>query len=362
MEIKKEVDFLKSLSLFKTFSNEQIQDIKEHFVEEKFPPNMPIISEGDLTNDVYLIVEGEVAVFKWDEDHHSEVIIGRIGKDEMFGEMSFIDNSPRSSTIKTIKPTTTLKLAKESLKNNQLLQGILSNIFAHIAEVNINRLRISNQNLVKNLKEKQSFFQLWHDTGKFLFYVYFILGFSALFSGFAPLNIQPYLPWFLAVLPIFFAIRENRFDWKKFGINFNQWVSVILISGLTIFLVVMGVLLANFYTKGDPLNAFKQSNFLAVNKLPSIGLLILYCFFQEFIARGVLQTSIQNFFQDTKGYKSILLNASFLFLFFISFGYETALSIFLISLPLGVFYLKQKTLLGIFLIHFFLLLFGFLRF
>lgn len=361
VDTEKEVDFLKSLSVFKTFSKEQIQDIKDHFVEEKFPPNVTIINEGDLTNDVYLIVEGEVAVFKWDEDHLSEVIIGRIGKDDIFGEMSFIDNSPRSSTIRTIKPTTTLKLSKESLQNNQLLQGILTNIFAHIAEININRLRTSNQNLVKSLKEKQSFFKLWQDTGKFLFYVYFILALGVFLSGFFSKSLQPYLPWFIAAGPILLAIRENKFRWKNFGMNLDQWLSVTFTSCLTILIVWVGVFLAHFYTGERYFKDISPTLFNA-EKVYSFGFLALYCFFHEFIARGVLQTSIQTFFQDTKGYKSLLINAAFLFLFFVSFGYLTALNIFIISLPLGLIYLKQKTLLGVFIIHLFLLVFDFIKF
>ena len=62
-----------------------------------------IFKEGDNADGAYYIVEGKVKVVS-SSTFHEQVILDELGEDEIFGEMSLIDNKPRSATIITATP------------------------------------------------------------------------------------------------------------------------------------------------------------------------------------------------------------------------------------------------------------------
>lgn len=105
---------------------------------------------------------------------------------------------------------------------------------------------------------------------------------------------------------------------------------------------------------------FERWDFFSHFKI--LAFMAVYTFAQEFIARGILQTSLQDFLKDDKGYGSIFINAAFLFFFLYSLSFAIAANVFLVSISLGFIFLRQKTLLGTFLIHFFLLSLGILKY
>ena len=59
-----------------------------------------LMNEGDPSDLLYLLHSGELAVYKYDKVSKSHNVIGYIEPGEMVGEMSFLDNLPRSATIK----------------------------------------------------------------------------------------------------------------------------------------------------------------------------------------------------------------------------------------------------------------------
>ena len=87
----------------------------------------------------------------------------------------------------------------------------------------------------------------------------------------------------------------------------------------------------------------------------------LYAFLEEFMARGILQSSLQKFLNDAKGHKSVLLNACFLFVLLFPLGFARAAMAFILAIPMGCIYAQQKSLLGVFLMHFILLVLGLIK-
>ena len=62
-----------------------------------------LIHEGDLGDTAYCIVEGEVRV--WKRGESGEVELARLGKGSIFGEMSIVDEKPRSASITAVTDT-----------------------------------------------------------------------------------------------------------------------------------------------------------------------------------------------------------------------------------------------------------------
>lgn len=356
MDTKTELELLRNQSLLEGLSDERIISLFEHSEEEKFAPNQIIFEEGAQTTDLYIILDGQVSVLKWDGEHSTQVLIDKITKGETFGEMSFMDGSPRSATIKAAKPLTLLKLSKDKLSATK---DILTQIYANIALINIKRLRNSNERYVKNLQELQWVNKTQKNIGAFVIFQYLAMG--AIFAWMGP-TAAYYIPWALGLVVAFFLIRSYGFDFSRFGLHFKNFFSVIATSLLAVAAVLGIVWFSTPISEALSLPnlAFKWSPEQNIVPLSQWIFLAIYCFSQEFVARGVLQTGLQDFLNDAKGYKALFINVIFLFIFLLLMGTETAIKFGLLGIPMGLIYLKQKNIFGVFLIHFLLAVLGIL--
>src|SRR5262249_52985726 len=83
-------------------SPEQMRAMTAHAVTRSFPRNAVIVSEGDRTDSLYIILDGRVKAFVSDSDG-KEVVLSTQGAGEYFGEM-ILDEGPRSASIMTLEP------------------------------------------------------------------------------------------------------------------------------------------------------------------------------------------------------------------------------------------------------------------
>jgi CRP-like cAMP-binding protein len=80
--------------------------------------NKTLIREGEESLSMYLVQEGELIVSKKDGDQ--DVVLGIIRAGELVGELSFLDQSPRSATVKAM---TDCKLLQIPLKTLEEVMG-----------------------------------------------------------------------------------------------------------------------------------------------------------------------------------------------------------------------------------------------
>ena len=66
------------------------------------PKSTVVVSEGDVTDSLYVVLSGRVKVFVTDEQG-KEVVIATIGAGDYFGEL-VLDGGPRSASIMTLEP------------------------------------------------------------------------------------------------------------------------------------------------------------------------------------------------------------------------------------------------------------------
>lgn len=77
---------------------------------QTFKKNAGIISEGDLSDSIFIIQSGRVKVFLTDRDG-GEVLLNIHGPGEYFGEM-VLDEGPRSASVMTLEPSRFLVISK----------------------------------------------------------------------------------------------------------------------------------------------------------------------------------------------------------------------------------------------------------
>lgn len=91
-----------------------LRDFAQHAVTRTFPKNTVVVTEGDLTDSLYIVVSGRVKIYVSD-DKGKEIVLNESGPGEYFGEM-VLDEGPRSASVMTLEPTRFLVVPKEDFQ------------------------------------------------------------------------------------------------------------------------------------------------------------------------------------------------------------------------------------------------------
>jgi CRP/FNR family transcriptional regulator, cyclic AMP receptor protein len=101
----------KDVSPDDVLSDAELKAVSQRAVTRTFAKNTVVVSEGDRTDSLYIIVSGRVKIYVSD-DKGKEIILNQAGPGEYFGEMA-LDEGPRSASVMTLEPTRFLVVPKE---------------------------------------------------------------------------------------------------------------------------------------------------------------------------------------------------------------------------------------------------------
>lgn len=103
---------LKSVPLFSHLSDEEATSIARATRERAYPKNSVIVFEDDPGDALFVVKSGQVKVVLTGE-HGREVILSVLGEGDFFGEMSLIDDQPRSAHVIAMEDSKLLVLYRE---------------------------------------------------------------------------------------------------------------------------------------------------------------------------------------------------------------------------------------------------------
>ncbi len=106
---------LQQIHLFSNLATNESAVLTDHSTTRSYPANTVLITEGDRSDSLYVILEGEVKVFVSDENG-KEAILNLMGPGEYFGELALLDDSPRSASVMTLVPTKVMIITKSDFK------------------------------------------------------------------------------------------------------------------------------------------------------------------------------------------------------------------------------------------------------
>ena len=120
------------LPLFEALTQEHRDALAQHFVLRRCPKKTIVIYEGDDTNSLYIILEGKVKVYL-DDQSGKEVVLNTQGAGEYFGEVSLLDEGPRSASVITTEECQFAVLMKKDFvdcltKNPQMAFKIIQGL------------------------------------------------------------------------------------------------------------------------------------------------------------------------------------------------------------------------------------------
>jgi CRP-like cAMP-binding protein len=114
-------------------------------------PGALLCKEGDAETFMGILVEGTASVLKTKTDG-SKMTIGRLGRDKSFGEMSILDQEPRSATVVADTEIQMLILPRAEFERLMATEPKVANKFLlRIARLLTNRLRETTGHLVEQL-------------------------------------------------------------------------------------------------------------------------------------------------------------------------------------------------------------------
>jgi len=102
-------NFLVNLPLFDSFNVDELSVLAKHMSYVHLRRGEFLFVEGDKGNFMGFVVRGVLEVLKKAETGEN-IIIARLTKGSLIGEMALIDKSPRSATVIAKQPTTMVTL------------------------------------------------------------------------------------------------------------------------------------------------------------------------------------------------------------------------------------------------------------
>src|SRR5260221_5531185 len=133
-------DILRSIPLFKLFDDQEIEALSGHWDEQRVLAGQMTISQGDPGGTMFLVKAGRVQLFL--RDRLGEYVdLGIIEQDGLFGELSLLDNEPRSASARAIENTELIIIDRNDL---ELLVKAHPDAALNMMEMLGHRVRASN--------------------------------------------------------------------------------------------------------------------------------------------------------------------------------------------------------------------------
>ncbi|MCS6836788.1 MAG: cyclic nucleotide-binding domain-containing protein [Anaerolineae bacterium] len=90
--------FLAKVPLFRGLKERQLRRIAERMREREFKANEAIVEQGNPGVGLYIVVNGEARVLRRQADG-GQLELDRLARTQFFGELSLLDEAPRSASV-----------------------------------------------------------------------------------------------------------------------------------------------------------------------------------------------------------------------------------------------------------------------
>jgi CRP/FNR family cyclic AMP-dependent transcriptional regulator len=103
-------DTLAHVELFSGLEKKDLQQLAGACRERTYSPGTKLIKQGDTGVGLYVITNGSVHVSRENDPDKAELDLGTVGPGNVLGEMSLLDDLPRSANVTAVTDVTALLL------------------------------------------------------------------------------------------------------------------------------------------------------------------------------------------------------------------------------------------------------------
>lgn len=130
--------FLRRVPLLSSLNEQQLDTLAAGSARRNFPKGRTIVSEGEPSQTLYILLSGRAKVQRSDSEG-KEVILAVLGSGDFFGEMSLIDEAPRSASVITLESCDFMAINKDSFKSmlmqsNEMCMAVMKGMVRRLRE------------------------------------------------------------------------------------------------------------------------------------------------------------------------------------------------------------------------------------
>ncbi|MEZ4669778.1 MAG: cyclic nucleotide-binding domain-containing protein [Anaerolineae bacterium] len=103
--------FLHTVPMFQGLDNRQLLRLGRRFTERSFGVNEKIVTQGTLGIGLFIIEKGKADAVRLYPDG-TRTVVNTFGPTDFFGELSLLDEAPRTADVVATEPTTCLVLTQ----------------------------------------------------------------------------------------------------------------------------------------------------------------------------------------------------------------------------------------------------------
>ncbi|MBP0000112.1 MAG: cyclic nucleotide-binding domain-containing protein [Cyanobacteria bacterium SID2] len=356
---------LEKFLILKHLSKEEIVRI-ESICEVRFYDSGDLIfQEGEISDELYFLASGKVNLHKTEESKKHNLKFKEISEGTSFGEMSFIDGSPRSCSIEAATPKTQVYvLSKQKFIDSvPEAQNLINIISGAIVQQLSDRLRTLNNRYINTLQKQIDELRERNNFASFLFlilsclFVVTIVN-SAILDFLPNYNSRSSLPFLIGYLvvailiPSFIGRSQLKFSFREIGITFENMkqsltdgivFSIISILGLWGLAFLLDIIL-------------QDKQFLSeIWSFPGTSITLFIFFIHSYIQevlRAAIQVSIENFLRNRTKLFGVFIAALLFGMFHIPYGTTVIFMTLVGSVIFGLIYKRTYNLLGVAIVHF----------
>ncbi len=104
-------DRLRNIPLFHDLPDGDLKDLAQKAIERSYAAGEALVRRGETGDALFLIVDGAVKIVS-ENAQGEELVLNQCGPGETIGEMSLLDQSPRSASVVALAPTRALELSR----------------------------------------------------------------------------------------------------------------------------------------------------------------------------------------------------------------------------------------------------------
>lgn len=346
------IDALKRFQIFSSLDDEQLKDVALRLKEVTYSHGDIIVRENDVNEEVFIVVEGHVGLYRMFEDHRDH-LIRTIKPGNFFGEAAMFSEELSHATFRSHGKTTVYKLPHHFFDKVDARKNRNVSLILKMAENVSKKLSyVDNLLMIKAEKRRQLSWFL-------MLTIFLMTGFSYFLAIIRSINISeanatlitvPMMVVLFVIYIIYMKIVGLRY--AEFGFTLKNarqslWDGIVL--SLPIFFILTFIKVWLLGIEGVQLSDFQS--FFAVPGPLSL-LYFLFSPLQEFLARGATQTPLERLLTGVYRVPTAIVISNLVFSAFHShLTVYYSLASFVIGLYWGWMYHRTHNLLGVSVSH-----------
>lgn len=152
------VDLLREVPIFSELNEEALNDLAAKSRRHSFKKNTILMPEGEAGECLYIIESGTVNVYVGDDDGR-ELVLYHEGPGTCIGDISLLDDAPRSASVVTLEKTIAWAISKNDflncIKSNPAMSlGIIRTLTRRLRDATGGIRSLALDNVYRRLADK----------------------------------------------------------------------------------------------------------------------------------------------------------------------------------------------------------------